>query len=478
MVQKFIFLLFSIFLSFSAANTQHSIQDAIDDFVAKPDLEGAAFSICVKDVNTGQLQGAFQSETRLTPASVQKLVVTSAALDILGPEFKFETKLAYTGTINEQGHLEGDLIIIGGGDPSLGSAELKVAENFESVLNHWATAIKAAGISKINGSIIGDGSYYSGYFAGPGWPWEDLGNYYGAGVWGLNILENAFDVHFKLSMDKNKGPELMHIEPAIPNLLLFNELETGDPDSGDQAYIFGGPFSYKRWIRGSLPQRNGNYTIHGSIPDPAFFAAFHLREKLKESGIISQRATTQIDAPYDKLGLKVFHTLKSPTLATLVQAANYESINLYCEVFLRQIAIGEKTAENGLKRLEEWLVKKGFEKGSFILKDASGLAPQNAIAAADLTELIRLNFNSDDFLKSLPIGGVNGTAKYILKQSPAKGQVFVKSGSMSGVRAYAGILNSKRGGKLAFSIIANNFSCKSSLVRKEMEALIEQIYLY
>jgi len=478
MLRKFIFLLFLLSLTPITAWNQSKIQTAIDDFVRTEALQGAAFSICVMDVATGKTLGEYQPDTRLTPASVQKLVTPAGALDLLGPDFQFKTQLGYSGTINAAGTLTGDLIILGGGDPALASEELEEVPKFYDLLNNWAEAIKAAGIKKINGKIIGDGSYYSGYFAGPGWPWEDLGNYYGAGIWGLNIMENSFNVNFQLSPDKSVQPQLLSVEPGVPNLLLLNELTTGDPDSGDQAFIFGGPFSYKRWIRGTLPQKNDTYTIYGSLPDPAYFTAFHLREKLKESGINSIGASTQIDAAYDKPGLKIIQEIKSPKLSTLVKAANYESINLYCEVFLRQIAEGEKSGENGLEKLNNWLLEKGFAEGSFILKDGSGLSPQNAISAGNLTRLIQLQITENAFRQSLPTGGIDGTAKYIFKNSMAKGNIFLKSGSMSGVRAYAGIIGKEDEEQLAFSIIANNFSCKSSEARKEMEKLMEQIYLH
>ncbi len=474
MVQRFFFIfLYSILQT--ATFAQSNLKAALDEFVSNPDLEGAAISVSVKTLNTGRSILSHQANIRLTPASIQKLVVTSAALDILGPEFQFVTKLGYTGFIDSLGTLHGDLIITGGGDPSLGSAELEEALGFDPLLQEWQGAVKDLGVKKINGRIIGDGSRYSGYFAGPGWPWEDLGNYYGAGVWGLNIQENAFDLEFQLSNTKSVGPKLLGHTPGVPNLLLINELETGDEDSGDQAYIFGGPFSYKRWIRGSLPKGTGSYSIHGSIPDPAYFAAFHLKNSLSNIGIKSGIASTQIDIDLKGKLINYFHEVKSPVLRNLVKAANYESINLYCEIFLREICENEKSGVLGLEYLNTWLESNGIDPADFILKDGSGLAPQNAISASGMTALICNRSKDQDFVSSLPVGGISGTAKYIFRNSPAKGKLVLKSGSMSGVRAYAGIAKPGVGEPLAVCVIANNFNCKSSTVRRAMEKFMEQL---
>ncbi len=469
----FPFLVFCL----GCVQAQPDINKAVADFINEPDLKGAAISISVERLNSGKRIASYQPNTRLTPASIQKLVVTSAALDILGPDYTFTTRLVHSGKIDENGILNGDLIIQGGGDPSLGSPELESAVKFEDLQEQWVAAIQKAGIKKITGKIIGDGGHYEGYFAGPGWPWEDLGNYYGAGVWGLNILENSFELNFQLSNNKSKGPQIIKQYPGIPNLLLLNELKTGDPDSGDQAFIFGGPFSYKRWIRGSLPQGTGQYTIYGSIPDPAYFAAYHLRQKLLTAGIDSKSATTQIDAPFVHLGLKNIHEIKSPPLSELVRAANHESINLYCEVFLREIGKERKSGEKGLEKLAQWLTEKGIDNSGFILKDGSGLTPQNAISASAMCSLIRNRKSDNSFTSSLPIGGVNGTAKYVLKNSQAKGKVMLKSGSMSGVRAYAGIANPEGGEPLVFCIIANNFTAKSGDVRRAMERFMEKLVI-
>ena len=144
----------------------------------------ASVSLCVADAKTGDILIDYNSGISLTPASVMKVITSAAALELLGPDYTFKTTVGYTGSLNKRsGRLKGNIIILGGGDPALGSKYF--ADHYEGFIDNWVAEIKKLGIKRIKGRVITDDSYYD-YLPVPAkWLWEDEGNYYGAGAYGI-----------------------------------------------------------------------------------------------------------------------------------------------------------------------------------------------------------------------------------------------------------------------------------------------------
>ena len=281
-------------------------------------------------------------------------------------------------------------------------------------------------------------------------------------------------------------PQIKEIEPYIPNLMLINEVKSAETNSGDNAYIFGAPYGYTRFIRGTIPVGKGRFTIKGSIPDPPFFAAYYLSKKLEEQGIsVSQPASSvfELKRTEELEGSPkrhVFYTHFSPMLKEVVEEANMKSVNLYCEAMLKVIG-WEKNKEgstaSGLEAIRQHWSAKGFKTTGFFMEDGSGLSMRNAISSYQMAQILQLlagdakNFNH--FYASLPEAGKSGTLKYMFRGSSAIGKLRAKSGGMERVRSYTGyISNAKSDRLLAFSMIVNNFEGESSDVRNKMQQLM------
>ena len=161
------------------------LNDAIQAFTNDASLKYGTSSVTVIDVESGKMIAGHNSKMGLTPASSMKVITTAAALHYLGRDFKFKTELQYDGNIDAEGTLNGNLYIKGFGDPTLGSHQFKSAEILDVVIGKFVKAIQSAGIKKINGTIVGDASYFGTLVDGRKWLWEDIGNYYGAGAFGL-----------------------------------------------------------------------------------------------------------------------------------------------------------------------------------------------------------------------------------------------------------------------------------------------------
>ncbi len=479
-----IVLFFTLILSANILIAQNELQKAINSLAKDPVLGTGGFSMTVMDVTSGKVIATHQKDQGLIPASSLKVITTSTALAILGDDFRFKTELQYDGAIDANGVLDGNIYIKGYGDPTLGSDHFEKTISMEEVMGKFVEAIKAKGIRQINGKIIGDASFYNTMVDGRTWLWEDMGNYYGAGAWGLNIHENRYFLTFKRSTKQGEQPEIVNVEPYIPNLLHINEVTQGAKNSGDNAYIFGSIYNYTRFIRGTIPVGNSDFAIKGAIPDPPFFAAYYLMKELERQQIFTSKEATSLFELKRNTGImqtnrQVLYTHFSPSLRDIVGITNMKSINLYCEAMLRYLGKekkGEGSPEAGLDVLYSFLEDNGLKTEGFFIEDGSGLSPFNTVStfqmASVMKDIARDKKLLASFLPSLPVAAKSGSLSYMFKNTIASGKIKAKSGGMKRVRSYTGFVETNSGKLLSFSIICNHFTCKSAEMRRKMERVM------
>lgn len=481
-------VLYSLVFLFFLPNllSQASLDKAISDLAKMKAMKHGSLSVSVIEVESGQMIASYDPDRNLLPASSLKVVTTSMALEVLGENYKFKTELQHDGEIDANGTLNGSLYIKGTGDPTIGSHHFDAATKMEEVLAQFRKAISQLGVKKITGKIIGDASYFETGVEGRSWSYEDLGNYYGAGAWGLNFHENLYFIGLRQNSKLGGQPKIEEITPAIPNLLLVNELKLAKAGSGDNAYIFGSAYNYTRFIRGTIPVGSKLFKIKGSIPDPPFFFAYSLMNELEANGIeTSKIATSQFQQKLEdnkESERTTFFTFESPTLKEIVKETNLKSVNLYCESMLRAIGKKEKGKGSdaaGLEVIYDRLKAKGMDTNGFFIEDGSGLSVRNAVSSLHLASIMRFIANDkkifSTFDASLPQAAKSGALKYLLKGTIAEGRLRAKSGGMNRVRSYTGFAKNKSGKLLAFSMIANDFTGKSSVIRNKMEKIMLEI---
>lgn len=456
---------------------QATFQDRIRDFVRDPELAGAQISISVVETSTGRQVGAHQAQLNCIPASVQKLITTAAAMDILGPDHRFRTQLIITGNLTKAGVLEGDVYLVGGGDPALGSPYLDGVPGLDALLDRWRERLRAAGITRINGRVIGDGSYFGTDAAPGGWPWSDLGNYYGSGAYGLNLHENFYFLDLLQRGQLGAIPPVQRTRPEVPGLKLTNELRSGPRGSGDQAYIYGAPFGYDNYVRGTIPVGSGRFTIKGGLPDPPLFAAQALCRHLEAGGIpVAKPAASDRELGGGRtVPGRVIDTYESPSLSELVDRTNLRSLNLYAEVLLREMNKSRGLEPHELASTEvltSWLAAAGLPITNIRLEDGSGLATRNFFSAEFMTAFLRHQAGAARWRSSIPLAGRTGSMASSLKKTAAEGKLWAKSGSLGAVRTYAGYATRPDGEELAFAIMVNNFTIESKDVRDKMHQLM------
>ncbi|MEN0003080.1 MAG: D-alanyl-D-alanine carboxypeptidase/D-alanyl-D-alanine-endopeptidase [Bacteroidota bacterium] len=464
---------------------QSNLQRAIDQFVRAEAFEHASIGIAVVDVESGQLLASYDPQRSLIPASTLKVVTTATALALLTPEFQFKTKLEYDGEISSTGILNGHLYLTGQADPTLGSDQMEGTMPLQDLLERFRLIIQQQGIGQINGHIVGDGTYLNSAATPPSWQWADLGNYYAAGCWGLNLHENYYYLRFQQTRKLGATPPISLVEPTVPNLVFINELTNARRGRGGDAYIYGSPYTYERYVRGTIGVGAGTISIKGAIPDPPYFAAFQLEQSLASIGINATNGSIT-ELVRQRRGESTqkrtsIYTHNSPTLARIVERTNTKSVNLYCESMVRTLGkeIAKSAAlEAGLQEIiDYWRQQDVFIKGVNLF-DGSGLSARNSVTAQFMTEVLRLTAKNPSvataFETSLPLAGKSGILKNKFKGTIAENNLRAKSGTLERVRTYAGYTRNRKGQLLAFCILVNNYQGSGTVARKRMEQLMLQ----
>lgn len=475
---KQIHLLFSLFLLCFSAQTFYAQQASTNQFAQAKNLETADIAVLLADAENGQTVASFDSKRSLTPASILKVITTATVLEIFGPDYRIETHLEYTGKIDSDGTLHGDIYIRGGGDPTLGSEFL--GRDKDDFLNTCVTLIKQAGIRKIDGRIFADESCFDIEGVSPKWLWEDLGNYFASGAYGISFCDNMYRLYFK-SGKAGTTPEIIRTQPAM-NIRFINSLTTKS-NNIDSAYIYGVPFSNERWIFGSIPAGQSNFFIKGDIPDPPLYLATQLSSALQSSGIsIAYQPSTyrlsKINLESFIFNRTILHTSYSPRLIDIIRETNVKSNNHYAEHLFKLIALSKHNQGsfvNAAETVYSFWKEKGIDLSGLFMYDGSGLSPVNRVSPEIMIALlVYMNTKSPysaDFYTSLPEAGKEGTVRNFLTKTALEGNVRMKSGSITNVQCYAGYLN-KGNKRYAFCIMANDYTITRGSLRKAMEKMM------
>lgn len=462
-----------------------SLKSAVDALKNDYDLQNASLSILIKENTSGKTITSLTPKRALAPASSMKTITTSTALSILGANYQFKTQLQYSGSI-ENGILNGNIYIKGGGDPSLGSTKVVGGKSSFAILKIWVEAVKKLGITKINGKIIADATIFEEMTVPYTWQWNDIGNYYGAGASGLSFMDNTYQLFFKSGAKEGNPTTLLKFQPQIPGLQFSNQVKTGKYGSGDNAYIFGSPYTYFRYVNGTIPPNKSLFSIKGSIPDPAYYAAYRLHYALKNAGISVSQSPSSVrilkseKKPFEK-NRKTFHTTSSPPLSAIVQRINVYSDNLYAEHLLKYLGwykLKKGNLESGKKVVESFGTSIGLNLKGFYMEDGCGLSRQDAVSAEHFVNMLQKISKSGiytTFFNSLPIAGKTGTMKYVCGGTTAQGRVFAKSGYMTRVLSYVGYVKSVSGKTYTFALLVNNYNCKYAVMKKKFEKIMVKI---
>jgi D-alanyl-D-alanine carboxypeptidase/D-alanyl-D-alanine-endopeptidase (penicillin-binding protein 4) len=401
------------------------------------------------------------AETPLIPASNLKLVTTSAALDALGPDFKFRTLLLKHND---------DLVLIGDGDPTLGDSELlrKAGWNSTTLFKNWAEQLKKNGIGSFARLVVDD-SVFDEQFLHPRWPADQIQKRYVAEVAGLNLNANCMDFYIRVTAP---GEVVKYIaDPPTDYAQVVNTCLTGGENAIWLSRVPGGNNIV---LKGHTPYST-DAPVSVTIHDPAMFTATVLQESFAAGGITfgsakpvrnrSLRAQL-LKTPLDKdPSWQVLAIYETP-LATVLARANKDSVNVYAESLCKRIGAAATNEpgswKNGIAANGAFLTKIGVSPAEFKFDDGCGLSKENTISANALCQVLAHNWHSKDvkdaFFTSLSIAGKDGTLEMRFQGTDLRGRVFGKSGFVNGVRTLSGYLKAKDDNWYAFSILMNSLA--------------------
>jgi len=303
-------------------------------------------------------------------------------------DFRFTTVLAGTSVIEENGALEGDLILIGGGDPTL----------TEEDLANMASAAVAAGLKSVTGRLLVDTSVFPEHPANDFWNWGDIGNAYGAGAYGLNVDHNTLNISFEPGAEVGAPAQVQKAGPAPRDVQWINHVMTGNEGSGDQVVVYSEPFGRRITLRGTVPKGESGFTVRGAIPDPPALAVEILRASLEAEGVKFAGES----GPFPAGRQTPIAKHESAALPEIINHLHRVSDNLETQCLFLTMGQREKTRPQDVIR-GFWQRTGGVDFAGFRMLDGSGLARANTIRPLDLAGVSSLGSLRPMSVKSLPL---------------------------------------------------------------------------
>jgi len=461
----FLFACLNVLVVASAQSLPQKLAGAVQALEADTTMKYALFSLYVVDAQTGKPVYEHNRNVGLAAASTQKLFTSAAAFELLGKGYQYKTVIGYNGKI-EAGVLKGDLHINGYGDPSLGSWRWKETKP-DSILQRIVAILKEKKISKITGRVLLNESAFSIQPIPGGWIWDDIGNYYGAGCWGINWRENQYDLKLKPGNAEGDTTTVVGTSPELQEEGLVNLITTGKKGSGDNGYIYRAPYAQSGFTQGTVPP-GATFTISGSLPNPPLQFGRELEEaflvqKIKPEGpwkLFIEKISNGRTWPAMQQQIGV---LLSPPLDSINYWFLRRSINLYGEALVKTLAYekeGYGSTEKGVEVVRNFWQQQGIDKAAIHIQDGSGLSPQNRVTTGALVQVLQ-------YAKTRPWYGS------FYNCLPEYNGMKMKSGSIGGARAFAGYHTAKDGKSYTYAIIVNNYDGSSGEAVKKMYKVLD-----
>ncbi len=442
-----------------------------------PAFDRMEWAVLVESLATGEILYSENPSKLMMPASNMKIVTLAAAAERLGWDFTYETRLVTSAPI-VNGVLDGDLVVVGSGDPTIGGRGGRATRVFEE----WADQLRAAGITRIKGRVVADARAFDRESLGAGWAWDYLAAYYAAGVSALQFNESVADVAVR------PGPSagtLAYIEvrPIESGLILDRQVTTvaqGEADI-DVARL---PGSNRLIVRGTIPVGSGEVVRTATVDRPALYFARMLRVTLAAKGIPVTGEAAEFEDVYPTPPtepVRVLLTHRSAPLAEIARVQMKVSQNQYAETLLRTLGAqsGEGTATAGHKVVREVLDAWGIPQDGYVLVDGSGLSRYNYVCADVLVKILAHVYGDvrlhDPFIATLPVGGQDGTLARRFVGTRAAGNVRAKTGSIANVRSLSGYVTSLDGETFVFSILANHFTVPQAEIDEAADRAVVQL---
>ena len=428
---------------------QELLNNRISSMFTDPVMKNANWGFVVYDPKNKRVINSYNEKASLIPASTTKLLTTETAMSILGKDFQWTTQLEYSGEIDENGVLNGNLYIIGSGDPSLGTGRAG-ASSYGTLINDFSSAIKNLNIKQIKGDIILKTAVFK----------NNKNTLLPA-----NIVWKG-DTHYYLPVGSTNDTD-----PRQEKLLGNKKME-------QQKFVYHSPYNNQL----VYTEHFNGYSLNTKLPDATYYLANNLKTNLLKNGItIEGKVIDQSNSNIQLEPRKKLMKYTSPKLVDIVYFINQTSNNAMSEALLKTTGFYEKgdfSLDTGRAIVNKHLTKRTFDFDGFHFADGSGLSRSNVVTPISQVKFLSALMEEkhfDAYFKSLPIAGQTGTLKSMFINSESNGQVFAKTGTLNKVKTLAGYVKTKSGKLLTFSLLINNYNGSVAQVKQKMETILAPI---
>ena len=471
----------------AAAGLPESIQKLIDSNAA---ARTAFWGIQIVDLATGKTLYEHNADHYFVPASNTKLFTTAMALNRLGGDHRFQTRVLADAAPDAEGRIAGALRLVGGGDPNLSARAIPyqkgpITGNPLAAIEDLAGQIIAHGVKRIEGGIIGDDTWYVWEPYASGWSVDDPQSDDGPPISALTLTDNAQTLSIKPGAAVG-DPAVLALNPPIEFYRIDNRLRTVAAGGERSIHFKRIPGSREAQLWGTIPVRNAGSEMQISVEDPAEYAAGALKLALEARGVTvggdirAKHLYPGEPAPDEAAGVELARLSSAPLLEDL-RITDKVSQNLHAELALRAVGKArrnEGSFEAGLEEMKTFLGEAGIDATAWHLMDGSGLSRQGLLTPNTIVKLLRFLYDSPlraDWISLLPVGAQDGSLSARFGNTPAAGRVHAKTGSLAHVSALSGYIERADGTWVAFSILVNNFNGRVAEVRGVMDRICNLI---
>jgi D-alanyl-D-alanine carboxypeptidase/D-alanyl-D-alanine-endopeptidase (penicillin-binding protein 4) len=465
-----------------ADSALEQLKERIHTIMTENDLQYVHWGVLIRSLESGDTWYEQEANKLFIPASNQKIPTTASVLLTLGPDYRYDTTVSHTGTI-EGSTLKGDLVVRGTGDPTLYT---RFYDDPREVFWGWAKSLKEKGVSTIDGDIVGDDNAWDDNHVGSGWSrGSEIVEYYYAEFGPLTLNENYVDITVK-------GPATVDgeviLEPNLPSsyYTLVNNVRVVESGSSSvSAYREEGTNVVRLTGRVAV---GGSVEVSPTLDNPTLWYVTVLKETLEGAGITVTGNAADIDDlegwSGDTPARQTLLVHQSPPLSEIVTGLMKRSQNMYAEtmIYTMGMTTGQvATFSRGRQVLAEQLKTLGVEPGTYGFSDGSGLSRSNLISPTQIVTILtamREHELWDVWYEALPIMGVDGTLRNRSRGTPIEGKVRAKTGTLRSVRGLSGYTETADGEPVVFSFLINGHLTGTGPVDAVTDKVLEEIVTF
>lgn len=446
---------------------REALRKVITGVIERSPLRNARLSVQVRSLDDGSVIFAQGADELLNPASNVKLFTGAAALAKLGPDYRFETEFLTDNEIKD-GKAK-VLYVRGRGDPTVTTERLY----------GMVSDILHAGLKEV-GDIVVDDSWFDGEREAPGYDQESGDRAYLAPTGALSLNWNTVGV-FLRPAERVGMAAVAEIEPPSDYFTLESQLSTGTKTQ--RRFVVGSELDKDRihqkvTVSGFVPAEKGTWSVWKKIEQPALYFGFTLKAMLAQRGVKTKGRIRGGVVPQG--GTKMLHIAASETLDIVLKKMNKHSSNFVAEQLIKTLGAEGKgppgSHARGIAVVEEFLERDvGIRRGSYVMRNGSGLNDTNRFSAAQHCALLKHMWDrfplAPEFMSSLGIAGKDGTIKYRFEGTDAVWRLRAKTGTLENVSALSGYVQAVGGERFVFSVLVNDFPGRVSTVLSHIDAV-------